>query len=292
MDKKKVDNPKKLQLLKERLKKKYRLVILNESTFEEKAAISLSQWNVYVVLSSILVGLTVFIIALIIFTPLKEYIPGYADTAMRKNVKNLYRIADSLENEMKSREIFLSSIRNVLSDSIDKNQPVKTENKINIDVNSLALKGKYDSLLKEKAQKFLPNLDENLNPVSEKLNGMLFFIPCDSYISSTFNKSTKHFGIDFITPKNQAVKATLSGTVVFSGNTQDEGYVIVIQHAANIISVYKYCSSALKKNGTFVKAGDIIAFAGIKGEYSTSPHLHFEIWLNGVPVDPKQFLIL
>ena len=132
------------------------------------------------------------------------------------------------------------------------------------------------------------------NPSKSQKNGVadfLFFMPLKGVVTNSFNAKEEHFGVDIAAPENEAIKAALDGTVTISTWTSETGYVIQIQHENNLISVYKHNSTLLKKSGQFVKAGDVIAIIGNSGELSTGPHLHFELWYNGNPIDPQEYMI-
>jgi len=136
----------------------------------------------------------------------------------------------------------------------------------------------------------------NLFPRNEIMAGNVqiysqnFFKPLNGIITAKFAPLEKHYGIDIVAPHNDAVKSVLDGTVIMAAWTLETGYVIVIQHAGNLISVYKHNAVLLKQEGDFVKAGEPIAIAGNSGEISTGPHLHFELWYNGNPVNPTNYI--
>jgi murein DD-endopeptidase MepM/ murein hydrolase activator NlpD len=105
-----------------------------------------------------------------------------------------------------------------------------------------------------------------------------------------FNPAQKHYGVDIVSKQNEAVKVVLDGTVLFSAWTLETGYVIAVQHSRNIVSIYKHNSAILKKTGDYVRASEPIAIVGETGELATGPHLHFELWSDGNPVDPKEYI--
>jgi len=109
-------------------------------------------------------------------------------------------------------------------------------------------------------------------------------------VTSSFNPREEHFGTDIAAEENEAVKAALDGTVLSSSWSVEDGHVVMIQHANNLVTVYKHNAAVLKKNGQYVKAGEPIAIVGNTGENSTGPHLHFEVWYNGAPVDPQDYV--
>ena len=124
-----------------------------------------------------------------------------------------------------------------------------------------------------------------------ELINIAFYAPLKGLISDSFNLQNEHFGVDVLAAENEAIKASLGGTVVFSDWTSETGYSIAIQHDNNLISFYKHNSVLLKKTGELVKAGDVIAIIGNSGEFSSGPHLHFEMWHNGKAIDPEHHIL-
>ncbi len=282
-----------------KLRDKYRLIILNEDTFEEKLTFRLSRLNVFIVigmLAIIFIFLTTYIIA---FTPLKEYIPGYNDTGVQEELYELTIHADSIEKAMKAQALYIDNMRKIATGNVDIiNEKDKVSDTINHDKysNITLKKSKEDSLLRaeyEQSNKYslLPSKTANNTGNSAMVGIPIFFTPVKGIITNPFNVSAKHFGVDVAAPRNEAIKAVYDGTVIFSEWSSATGHVIAIQHINNVISVYKHNSVILKKQGSFVKAGESVAIIGDSGEYTTGPHLHFELWMNGSPVDPQNFVI-
>ncbi len=277
----------------QRLKNKYRLVIMNEQTFEEKASFNLRPLNVFVTVGIViilLITLTTFIIA---FTPLREYIPGYADVKMQRKVYSLAMKADSMEKAVNARDLYIQNISNIVNGNMDGSA----------DENKKTQGAKYDTIrsLKKSVQdsvlrKEIESQDQYALGVktqtafSNNMSGFLFFPPVKGTVTNRFDPVTKHFGIDIVANANEAVKATLDGTVLIANFTSETGYLIAIQHSNNLISFYKHNSSLLKKAGDFVKAGEVIAIIGNSGELSSGPHLHFELWYNGTALDPQKYI--
>ncbi len=291
-------NPKKKWYHK--LRNKYRLVIFHDETFEEKISFAISRINVFVALVSLSVVLIVITIYLIAFTPLREYIPGYPDVGLVKQVHNLERTADSIESVFRQKELYLANIRRIiegydeLADSIEVFSPEQTAHTLALDTIRLN-KSVEDSLLRLEFERARYNLYYDQSPQrSAGQSDILmsrFFVPLNGTITNRFNISTGHFGIDIVAKSNEAIKATLDGTVIFADWTLDKGHVIGIQHPNNILSVYKHNSVLLKKEGEHVKAGEAIAIVGSTGELTTGPHLHFELWHNGIPVNPEEYIL-
>ncbi len=275
----------------DRLKSRYRLVIMNDETLEEKAALNLRPLNVFVGLGIsiiLLITITTFIIA---FTGLREYIPGYADLKTQRRVYNLVLKADSMDQELKARDRYIENIRNVISGNVisgDTGKVKTTDAKF--DTIHKLYKSPQDSELRkmiESQDRF--SLSEGYSSMANSINSFVFFPPLKGTITSRFDPIQKHFGVDVVAGTNEPIKATLDGTVVIANFTSETGYVIGIQHSNNLFSLYKHNSALLKKVGDFVKAGEVIAIIGNTGEFSQGPHLHFELWLNGTAINPQKY---
>jgi murein DD-endopeptidase MepM/ murein hydrolase activator NlpD len=285
------------QLLLRRIRDKYRLVILDEETFEERLSFRLSRLNVFVaigLLSIVLVFITTYIIA---FTPLKEYIPGYTDVSMQRRIYELQLRSDSVERALEANERYLGDLRKVLGgEDLRETRELKVDtahgkNYKNIadkrSVNDSMMRADYENRVKYN----LFRSESRAQGTSSQIRNLFFYSPLKGIVTSEFDPQRTHYGIDIVAGKNEAIKAIQDGTVIFAGWTVETGYVITLQHPGNVISVYKHNSVLLKKQGNFVKAGESIAIIGESGELSTGPHLHLEIWVNGIPVNPKDYLV-
>jgi len=278
-----------------RLRVKYRLVVLNNETYEERFSFRLSRLNVFLLtvsISIILITLTIFIIA---FTPIREYIPGYLDVNIPGQLYRLEQRADSLDKALKTKDLYLTNIRNIIEgkeiiDSI----PPRVDPDINYDSISMVSSPEDSILRAEYEQQTQYNLffyeSEDLYDGAVQMSDIVFFPPVKGIIINKFNLADKHYGIDIAAGKESIIKSALEGTVIFSDWTTETGHTITIQHSGNFISVYKHNSSLLKGVGSMVKAGDPIAVSGDSGELSSGPHLHFELWHNGTPVDPEEYI--
>lgn len=278
--------------LKKKLTNKYRLVIMNEETFEEQVSFKLSRLNVYVVGGVFSIFLIVLTSLLIAYTPLREYVPGYTTADVRSRSVILLDSLEILQEKNLENNLQLNAIKTILSGDI------KVED-IKADVDSLVkaekdtlkmeelLASREDSLFRaeiEKADKY------NVMPNQIEKHSMVFFAPVTGSITDHFNAKEQHYGIDIAVPKNTPVKAVEDGTVIFSEWSIDTGFVIIVDHGRSIISVYKHNAKLYKKAGDNVKSGEIIAVAGNEGMLSTATHLHFELWYNSYPIDPSQFI--
>ncbi len=277
-------------------KNKYKFVIMQDDTFEEKLSFRLSRMNVFVIAGISVIILIIATIFIIAFTPLREYIPGYANLEMDKKVRELALTTDSLLDDIRQKKLYINNIKNIIEgkEIIDS---VQQDVKINKNYDTISLsKSKEDSLLRIEVENIDQYNQYNLSANEESgssiysVRNFLFFTPLKGIITNNFNPKDKHYGVDVVASKNSAIKATLDGVVIFSVWTLKTGYSIAIQHQNNIISVYKHNSALLKEEGDFVKAGEVIAILGGSGELSTGSHLHFELWYNGMPINPVDYI--
>jgi len=282
---KKVKNKSKFR---EKLTYNYRLVILNESTLEEKLSFKLNRLNVYVlggVFAIVLILLTSILIA---FTPIKEYIPGYSSTKLKKTARLLVYKVDSLEQSLSVNKVYINNIKDVLTGNINteeiKNNPI-IKKPVNEDLNLEA---------SELDQAFRQDVEENdrfsLFGKDAKKAEIIFFSPIKGKITDTYSLKNKHLATDIAVKKGTPVKSVAEGTVIFSGFTANTGHVIIIEHKQGFLSAYKHNATLFKEQGDLVKAGEVIANAGSTGKHTTGPHLHFELWREGYPVNPTNFV--
>lgn len=276
--------------LKRKLLHKYRLVILNEDTFEERISFKLTRLNVFVlatISSILLIALTTLLIA---FTPIREYIPGYSSTALKKKAVELNYKTDSLQKVIRLNEQYYSSIKKVLKGEVSAVEFNRDSilSAAKLDIGEVDLDPiKEDSILREKVDK---EDKYNLFETAKTKASFVLFPPVSGTISETYNVEEKHYAVDVIVAENTPVKSAADGTVIFAEWTTETGYVIIIEHSHGLISVYKHNESLNKAQGDLVKSGEVIAMAGNTGELTTGPHLHFELWSDGYPVNPTNFI--
>lgn len=282
-------NEKKKRKLSERLKQKYRLVILNDSSFEEKFSLRLSPGGLLILVGAVTIFMSFLVVSFVAFTPVREYIPGYGDFSNQKELIRLSVKADSLEYMMKAKNWYIQNINDVLTGNIksDSAMPITKGARENVNVKP----SKNDSALRkeiESQDKFSLTLGNKNNG---GIGGYFFFSPVKGMVTHSFNLAEGHYGVDVAAKENEFIKASLDGTVVFAGWTASDGYVIQLQHGNNLMSVYKHNSDLTRRVGDHVKAGEPIAIIGNTGESSTSTHLHFELWYNGTPVNPQDYVL-
>ena len=281
--------PKRKKLLK-KLKSRFRLTVLNESTFEEKLSYSLTPLNLIIMFGGMLIVFGSLIYLLVAFTPLKNYvIPDYASTVYREEARIARMQADSLFDEVRKNDRYLNDLKIILSggtlsNTQDSAQSATSSPNLDYEVSDL------DESMRQKISEQDRFSIEAVEETEDRKKGLILFKPVNGTIFSAFNPKEGHYGIDLVAPKDDPVKSVLDGTVIAAAFTADDGNIISIQHANNLISVYKHNAVLLRKVGDMVKAGESIAFIGDSGENSEGPHLHFELWENGAPVNPTQYL--
>lgn len=276
-----------------KLRSRYRVVMIDDTTFEERFSMRLNRLNVLLVAIGAFTLHGLLVTAVIVLTPLKRYIPGYADQETKLNAYRSTLKADSLELQLRVRDLYLNNLRAVLrgelpADSAQLSVPLTT-----VPGASDLAPGLRDSLLRSRlAQEEAYDLQEGRSAGAVRdLAGMIFFPPLRGVVTSTFDRTQGHFGIDIVSQADAAVKACQAGTVVFAGWTSNDGHVLQVQHTNDLVSVYKHNSVLLKQIGDRVKAGEAIAIVGNSGELTTGPHLHLELWHKGEPVDPQAYMV-
>tara|TARA_R110002096_G_scaffold4954_12_gene23262 strand:- start:9869 stop:10738 length:870 start_codon:yes stop_codon:yes gene_type:complete len=287
-----LENQKKKKKILNKLKNKYRLVILNDSTFEEKFSYRLSRLNILTFVTTFAFILILLVSVAIVFTPLREYIPGYTDVSLRQELTTMVIRGDSLENELKRNNKYLANLKAVLSGNLPLETAQIEEGELTVETRTKTYtKSNEDSLLREYVEREDAFSLRAGGDESDKGAGKFYFFPpLKGSITGEFDPSTDHFGIDIVAPKNEAIKAVLNGTVIFAEWTVETGYVIQLQHNDNFTSIYKHNSFLLKKTGDKVKAGEAIAIIGNSGELTSGPHLHFELWQAGSALNPMEYI--
>lgn len=286
--------PQKKKTLFDKLRSKYRVLLINDTTFEERFSLRLSRLNVILLSLALFTLHGLFVTAVIVLTPLKEYIPGYADQQMKLNAYRATVQADSLARVVTVRDLYINNLRNVLSgqlpaDSSTLFRPIEQKPTAEDLAPSAA-----DSVLRARiAAEDAYALKSGSKGAADRreLSGVYLFPPLRGLVTSTFERKHGHYGIDIVTKADEAVKAVLNGTVTLASWTSDGGYVLQVQHPNDLVSVYKHNSVLLKRTGDRVRAGEAIAIVGNSGELTSGPHLHFELWLNGEPVDPQAYMV-
>lgn len=280
----------------ERLQHTYRLVIMNHETFEEIGSYRLSLMSVYIFLSTLMVVVAFLVISLIVFTPLKRYIPGYGSANAQPELIRLNREIDSLEDMVEAQDLYNKNIRIMLAGEGETLREVPEDKYAPGDSNLTVNRIEEDELLRQEVKmEEIRAIGQTEGIRSEEtidipLEQLYFTPPLTGEVSAGFMREKKHFGVDILAPKNTPIKAVMDGWVIASDWTLETGHTIGIQHANNLVSFYKHNSVLLKEIGSYVRAGEAVAIIGNSGTLSDGPHLHFELWHKGVPIDPVQYL--
>jgi len=288
----------------EKSRENYRLIVMNNETFEEVGSYQLSPLNIYMAICAVVAAVAVLVFLLIVATPIKRYIPGYGNIQEHKEALRLTAELNAIKEDLGAQEAYTENIRKILVGDI-----VEIESQV-AEIDSSDMEDMPDSLINveriredELLRKEIELNEQLENRQANATSGMtvnsqipleqLYFIPPISggTISEPYRPEDKHYGIDVMAPKNTPIKAIMDGFVFSSDWTLETGNTIGIQHANNLISFYKHNSVLLKESGSQVKAGEAIAIIGNTGTLSSGPHLHFELWHNGKAVNPENFII-
>ena len=268
---------------------RYRMVVINETTFEEKFFIRISQFNIIVLVLLFVTLTAIGSFFLVAFTPLKEFIPGYTSLTIRKEgIRNSF-LLDSLTLEFEKQDRFISSIKSALTGEInwEENSLLDDQSQSPEVLNSDNAMSEADSLLRLEVIQ-----EDKYNVIPNDLSNVkyLLYPPAVGPISQKYDADKRHFAVDIALKENAPIMAVAHGTVIFSEWTAETGHVIIVKHDYGLLSVYKHNSSLEKYQGDLVRAGEVIANAGDTGELSTGWHLHFELWINGFSADPTDFI--
>ena len=268
---------------------RYRMVVINETTFEEKFFIRISQFNIIVLVLLFVTLTAIGSFFLVAYTPLKEFIPGYTSLTIRKEAIRNSFLLDSLTLKFEKQDLFISSIKSALTGEInwEENSLLDDKSQSPEVLNSDNAMSEADSLLRLEVIQ-----EDKYNVIPNDLSNVkyLLYPPAVGPISQKYDADKRHFAVDIALKENAPIMAVAHGTVIFSEWTAETGHVIIVKHDYGLLSVYKHNSSLEKYQGDLVKAGEVIAKAGDTGELSTGWHLHFELWINGFSADPTDFI--
>ncbi|MEI6436326.1 MAG: M23 family metallopeptidase [Bacteroidota bacterium] len=269
---------------------------MTDDTLEERFTFRLSRMNVFIALGTLTIVLIFLTSILIAFTPLREYIPGYTSVGLTTKLYRLQIKTDSIEHDLVNKDRFIQNLKDIINGKdLMEDKPIVRDTLKRYD-NIKIKRSLEDSLLRldvENQSKYNLYKMETMETSSQKkasIGGVLFFAPLKGIVTNGFDPVQNHYGVDIVSKQNEAVKAVLNGTVLLSSWTLETGYVIIIQHSQNIVSVYKHNSAILKKTGDYIRAGEPIAIVGETGELVTGPHLHFELWNEGNALNPKDYI--
>jgi len=272
---------------------RYQLIIKNEENFAEKTSVGFTYSKI--ILFSVILFSVVFIISLFLVKTVLEkwFDPKYEQVVLNQQLYGLALKVDSLAEEVERKDRFISNFQRVLSgDTSDFKNPAEILGGENHEItrpSNLKINPADSAFRKQFEQTDMSVVTLTSNR-SKELDDTFFFSPLTGFVSDKYDVKKGHFGVDVVAKANEPVKCIADGTVIFQGWTQEFGYVVMIQHSANLISVYKHNAELYKKVGTFVNAGEIISIVGNSGEMTNGPHLHFELWYSGNSLNPEEFV--
>tara|TARA_Y200000002_G_scaffold274788_1_gene229088 strand:+ start:582 stop:1481 length:900 start_codon:yes stop_codon:yes gene_type:complete len=279
------------------LQEKRRVVVLDEDSFEEKRNFTTSKFSLLVFFLFSVIVFSILFFLLISYSSIKTFVPGYPSVSAQKELMDKNIELDQKLNDLiikiNKEEQYMTNFQKIVNGDtpIDRNNFEKVFKSQNIDTtNELSISEKTIREKVNKREKYEIDIIPGGALTKDVLPELLLFPPLVGEITNKMNISAGHFGVDIIAPKNEAVVAILKGTIVYQNWSPNDGHVVHIQHKNNLLSIYKHSSEVLKKIGDYVDAGEPISIVGNSGEHSTGPHLHFELWHNGYPMDPEKFI--
>ncbi|MCF2602231.1 MAG: M23 family metallopeptidase [Parabacteroides sp.] len=274
-----------------RIRFKYKLSFINEGTLEEVWSFRLSKLSAFVTLALFACFLIAVTALIIITTPIRNYLPGYLDVEVRKEIVENALRADSLERMVAIHELYLSNVAGILSGTLPLDSIRQIDSLATNDENyEIPRSPSEEAFVKEFAEEEKYNLTVLADPEKVPTDGVFFYKPVNGTVSAHYEAAIRHYGVDLVAKERESVLATLDGTVVYAGFDSNQGNVIQLQHKNGFISVYKHNALLLKEVGDIVQAGEAIALVGNTGKLSTGPHLHFELWYKGNPVNPEEYI--
>lgn len=286
----KENGKKKKETLLSRLKTRYRLILYRHSSFEEIWYKNITKLGVISYGLFFIVLYTLFITALIMFTPINRLLPAYRDSELQQRIINNAIRADSLEYEIRMRDQYIDNIKRIISGKAPKNYQSNPDSVRNYNNINFAESNQDSALRQELEQDVQLSEEANQFSMGQSLGNLDLFSPVNGMVINAFNSQEAHYGVDIVSEKDEPVLSVLDGTVISADWTLQTGYVIRVQHKNDLISCYKHNSVLFKEVGDQVNSGETIAIIGNTGEFSTGPHLHFELWYQGEAVNPENYV--
>ena len=279
------------------LTNKYLLIIRNEENFAEKTTFSFNYARLFLLLAG--VGILVLSSAIYLVTvALEQWLdPRHAQMEANRQVLELSMMIDSLEQEVSNKDIYIENIRRIIAgEELAQNLEASPESDLQPTELTETIQPVDSQFRAEFEGSELAEITALPIAVSSniyELRDVYLFSPLfDGIVTDGFNPKKDHYGVDLVAQENEPVRSVADGVVILSSWTLDGGYIIAIQHPGNLISVYKHNSELFKNVGNFVAAGEVVATIGNTGELTSGPHLHLELWHNGNPVNPQEYIAL
>ena len=273
-----------------KLRFSYKLTIFNEHTLEQVLMFRISRLTVILSMLIAVLIIGALTIYLITRTPLRRTLPGYVTPEMRSQIVDTALAVYSLTRIVNINKAYLDNLANIFSgniplDSIDINSE-QTLQTYSID-SLLPASNATNSFLRKYAEEGKYTLDVFNQNVADNL---IFYPPVKGRVTQTYNPQRRIFGIRITPPRQSPVAAVLDGTVIATYFTAEEGYVIEVQHNNNYISIYRCNDRLLKSVGQKVSEGENIAISGNLIEGKIRPYVEFQLWHQGVPLNPSEYI--
>jgi len=260
---------------------RYRLIIIDDETLEKLRSMRISKRMILLTLFLGVLGIAAITAGLIYFTPIKTTVPGYAQFENNPEFKQISRQVDHMSAAMEAQSSYISQLQQLISGT----PPEIIDSISAADDLDLAVLSEYEEYNQVDA------VVETTQQVQQtSIAEILFVTPVSGSISAGFLEERDHLGIDIVCPLNSPIKSTLPGYVIVADWTMQTGHTIGIQHANGLISFYKHNNALLKQVGDYVLGGEVIAMTGNTGDLTDGPHLHFELWEEGKPIDPARYI--
>lgn len=283
------------------LQHRFRLVLFDDTTLAEVTHLRLSRLNLYGYLSALLLILLLCLFAFIVFTPLKQYVPGYGNYDNYRYALALQRKTDSLASVTQVQYEYIMHLRSIFADTLDMEMPIKAISPITEWADSGATTAKIDladtlsAAELELRQTIEQQSGNNIAQADEQaaypgIADLYFFAPTNGAIIQQYQPEKGQFGITLAGSEAAPIKAISDGIVLMSDYSPENGYIIAIQHPQNLVSVYKNNAALLKKAGTYVRSGEVIAQMGNLNCYGVGACLYFELWYRQNPVNPVNYI--
>ncbi len=278
------------------LTNKYLLIIRNEENFAEKTTFSFNYARLFLILAAI--GLLLLSLAVYLVTvALEQWLdPRHAQMEANRQVLELSMTIDSLEHEVSNKNIYIENVRRIIAgEEIDQSVEISLESNLQpaeLSESIQPLDSQFRAEFEDSEFGDITALPIAVSSNIYELRDIYLISPLDGIITDGFNPKSDHYGVDMVAQENEPVRSVADGVVIMSSWTLDGGYILAIQHPGNLISVYKHNSELFKNVGNFVAAGEVVATIGNTGELTSGPHLHLELWHNGNPVNPQEYIAL
>lgn len=271
------------------IKFKYKLTIINENTLEEVVGIHVSKLNGFSVLLAACTVIFLLAAIILVFTPLRNYLPGYMNSEVRSQVVTNALKADSLVEALDRQHQYIMNIQDIFSGKVSVDTVQSIDSLTTIRTNELMNRSKEEDDFRRKYE--ARQKAESAAEEDHKLPDLLFFRPTKGIVMKDFAPSRQHYGVDMAAAMDESIVAVMDGKVMMVEQTADKGFLIQIQHEQNFISIYKHCGAPRKKEDDRVKGGEVIALAGTEDEGKHVSYVHFELWHEGTPIDPAKYVV-